>query len=153
LGTTDGDRYAISALIQRYANCIDSGDLDAMAALFTHAAVHPPQSGEVGPEVVRRGFEEVRRGFDGLVRDEHGLLGTHHMVFDSDITVNGDEASATSFVTVIHDGKPIVAGRYEDKFVRGPQGWRFHERRPHLDLLGDISSHAPQLAANLADRK
>lgn len=150
-GTADRDRYAISALIQRYANCIDSGDLDAMADLFSHATVYAPRVGDDGPDAVRRGSQEVRRGFDGLVHDEHGLLGTHHTVFDSEIQVEGDQASATSFVTVIHDGKPIIAGRYLDRFVRGPEGWRFHERRPHLDLIGDVSAHAPHLAARLAD--
>jgi ketosteroid isomerase-like protein len=151
LGAADRDRYAISALIQRYANCIDSGDLDAMAELFAYASVYAPRFGGGGPDAVRRGSEEVRRDFDGLVQDEHGLLGTHHVVFDSEIHVDGDQASATSFVTVIHDGKPILAGRYLDKFVRGPDGWRFHERRPHLDLIGDVSAHAPRLAARLAD--
>jgi ketosteroid isomerase-like protein len=149
----DRDHHAIAALIQRYAACIDSGDLDAMAALFSDATVFAPQLGPEPSEQGSHGFEQVREGFSGLVRDEHGLLGTHHMVFDSNIEVNGERATATSFVTVIHDGKPIVAGRYVDRFIRGPNGWRFHERRPHLDLIGDISGHAPALGEWLAESR
>ena len=137
------DIFAIAALIGRYANCIDCGDLDGLADLFAAGAIRTPRLEAVGPA-------EVRRAYEGVILDEHGLPGTHHHVFDIEIDVEGDRATAESFVTVIQDGNPIIAGRHRDRFVRDTRGWHFEERCPYLDIVGDLSGHVPALAAALA---
>jgi hypothetical protein len=35
----------------------------------------------------------------------------------------------------------VVAGRYFDRFERGPDGWRFADRLFLSDLIGDMSRH------------
>ena len=36
---------------------------------------------------------------------------------------------------------PILAGRYVDRYRRGPNGWQFADREFHIDLVGDLSRH------------
>jgi hypothetical protein len=55
-------------------------------------------------------------------------------------------ATARSYFTVLQqlDDLPlqaIVAGRYHDAFRRVDGIWRFHVRRMHVDLQGDLSRH------------
>lgn len=130
------DTAQITALIQGYADAIDRGDLDALADSFADAVLRSPRG-------VARGRAAVRRWYDAVLLDEHGLPGTRHHVFgvEVDIQTGRDRATATSFVTVVQGGRPIIAGRYDDAFVHGPEGWRFAERVVHLDLLGDLSGH------------
>jgi len=128
------DVAAVTALIQRYADAIDTGDLDGLANLFTAGVLRSPRG-------AAHGRDEVRALYDAVVLDEHGLPGTHHMVFDIDVTVDGDRARSTSYVAVVQGGMPIVAGRYHDSFVRDGGQWRFDERVIYLDLIGDMSNH------------
>jgi uncharacterized protein (TIGR02246 family) len=130
------DADAVAALVQRYADCIDAGDLDGLADLFASGVLRSP-AGDA------HGRDEVRRMYDSVVLDDQGRPGTRHVVFGVEVEVDGDTARASSYVTVIHRERPIIAGRYRDTFVRdGRRGsWRFAERVVHLDLLGDISGH------------
>jgi ketosteroid isomerase-like protein len=125
---------AVTALVVRYAACIDAGDLDGLADLFTAGVLRSP-AGDA------HGRDEVRRMYDSVVLDEQGLPGTHHMVFDIEVAIDGTAARGHSYVTVIHERRPIIAGRYDDRFVRDAGGWHFAERVVHLDLVGDISGH------------
>ena len=134
--TTDDDRVAITALIQRYAECVDAADFDGLAALFTDGVIHSPIGDFVGPDA-------VRATYDNIVLDEHGSPGTHHVVFDIEIEVDPtrSSASARSYLTAVQHGRPIVAGRYVDAFARDGDTWRFSSRTIHLDLIGDLSRH------------
>jgi ketosteroid isomerase-like protein len=128
------DVAAVTTLIQRYADAIDTGDLDGLADPFTSGVLRSPRG-------AAHGRDEVRAWYDGVILDEDGLPGTHHMVFDIDVTVDGDRARSTSYVAVVQGGMPIVAGRYHDSFVRDDGEWRFDERVIYLDLIGDMSNH------------
>jgi ketosteroid isomerase-like protein len=130
------DRDEIEALILRYADCVDRGDFDGLADLFTHGVIHAPIADFVGRDA-------VRATYDNIVFDEHGSPGTHHVVFDVEVDVDPSRsrASAFSYLTVVQHGRPIVAGRYVDEFVRDAGGWRFASRTIHLDLIGDLSRH------------
>lgn len=130
------DRADIAALILGYTDAIDRGDLDGLADYFTDGVLRSPR-GEA------RGRDAVRRWYDDVKLDARGLPGTLHHLFGIDIAIAParDVATATSFVTVIQHGRPILAGRYDDRFVRDDRGWRFAERVIHLDLIGDISGH------------
>jgi ketosteroid isomerase-like protein len=133
---TTTDEREVLALVQRYADCIDSGDLDGLAELFSEAVLRSPRG-------AARGSAEVRALYDAVILGEDGRPGTHHVVFDAEVLVSpdGSTATATSFVTVVQGGMPIVAGRYHDRFAKADGAWRFDERVVHLDLIGDLRSH------------
>ena len=63
------------------------------------------------------------------------------------LDVDGSSATGRSSFTVLQGvvpGEPlqvVVAGRYFDRFERGPDGWRFADRLFVLDLGGDQSQH------------
>jgi hypothetical protein len=44
--------------------------------------------------------------------------------------------------------QPIVSGRYHDSFERRDGRWRFAERRVRTDLVGDVSRHLRDSAAD-----
>jgi 3-phenylpropionate/cinnamic acid dioxygenase small subunit len=137
------DVTAITALIHDYAERLDAGDLDGVAALFEHASWGSPGRGEP-----LRGAAQVRRGYDGVILHEDGTPSTKHVI--SNVTVDveddGDTAAARSYFTVLQARpelplQPIIAGRYHDRFERVDGAWRFTERLIITDLIGDLSRH------------
>lgn len=132
---------AIRALVHRYAELIDAGDLDGVAALFAHATWR--SSGR--PDVLR-GAAEARRAYDGVILYENGTPCTKHVVTNVVVDVAGDRANARSYFTVLQ-ARPdlplqaIICGRYEDAFERVGGVWRFTDRLIVPELLGDLSRH------------
>ena len=136
------DLEAIRALVHRYAELIDLGELDALAALFTHATWSSPGRG-----TPLRGAEQVRRAYDGVVLYD-GTPSTKHVISNVTIEVADDRstASARSYFTVLQARpdlalQPIIAGRYHDRFERVDDAWRFADRQIIPDLIGDLSRH------------
>jgi 3-phenylpropionate/cinnamic acid dioxygenase small subunit len=137
------DLQAVGALVYRYAELIDAGDLDGLAALFEHA------TWGAGTRAERlHGTEQVRRGYGGVILYEDGTPRTKHVI--TNLVIDLDEmathAAARSYFTVFQatDGlalQPIIAGRYEDRFDKVDGEWRFSERIIHPDLHGDLSKH------------
>ncbi|MCB2072930.1 MAG: nuclear transport factor 2 family protein [Novosphingobium sp.] len=133
----------IANLVYRYAECIDSGDLEGAAALFSHARIETGL-GEVGPAEL---LEMWRKGimlYDGVPR-------TKHVITNPIIEVDEDAGTATcrSVYTVIQQAgdaplQPVICGRYHDRFVRGEDGnWRYAYRDYSLiDLIGDMTRHS-----------
>jgi 3-phenylpropionate/cinnamic acid dioxygenase small subunit len=137
------DVAAITALIHEYAERLDAGDLDGVAALFEHATWGSPGRGEP-----LRGAAQVRRGYDGVILHEDGTPSTKHVI--SNVTVDvqdgAETASARSYFTVLQARpdlplQPIIAGRYHDRFDRVDGRWRFTERMIIPDLIGNLSRH------------
>ena len=137
------DVMAISALVYRYAELIDAGDLDGVAGLFEHA------TWGAGTRTERlHGTEEVRRGYAGVILYEEGTPHTLHVITNLvvDVEQGSTRASARSYFTVLQatDGLPlqtIIAGRDEDQFEKAGGTWRFSERIIHPDLHGNLSKH------------
>jgi 3-phenylpropionate/cinnamic acid dioxygenase small subunit len=135
-------RAAIEALVYRYAELLDGGDLDGVAALFAHADWRPGTR-----DFVARGTDEVRRMYDGVIVYDDGTPRTKHVI--TNLVIEHEEgstrATARSYFTVLqaYDGalQPIIAGRYHDRFERVDGEWRFAERIIHPDLQGDLSRH------------
>ena len=132
----------IEALVYRYAELLDAGDLDGVAALFEHA------DWGSGTRTERmHGTDEVRRMYNGVILYEDGTPRTKHVI--TNLVIEHDdgaiEASARSYFTVLQskDGtlQPIIAGRYHDRFELVDGEWRFRERIIHPDLHGDLSQH------------
>jgi 3-phenylpropionate/cinnamic acid dioxygenase small subunit len=136
------DVEAIRSLVHEYAELIDAGELDALAALFTHGTWSSP-----GRRTPLRGAEQVRRAYDGVILYD-GVPSTKHVISNVTIEVSGDGKSATarSYFTVLQARpdfplQPIIAGRYHDRFERVDGTWRFADREIIPDLIGDLSRH------------
>jgi 3-phenylpropionate/cinnamic acid dioxygenase small subunit len=135
-------RDEIAALLYRYADLLDQGDLDGVAALFEDA------SWGSGTRTERmRGTQQVRRMYDGVILYEDGTPRTKHVI--TNVVIEHEDgathATARSYFTVLqaHDGvlQPVIAGRYHDRFDNVGGEWRFAERIIHPDLQGDLSHH------------
>jgi 3-phenylpropionate/cinnamic acid dioxygenase small subunit len=141
------DVEAIRALIHRYAELIDLGDLDAVAALFTHGTWSSPGRG-----APLRGAEQVRHAYDGVILYD-GIPSTKHVISNVTIDIADDgTATARSYFTVLQGRpdfplQPVIAGRYHDKFERAGDAWRFADRQIIPDLIGDLSHHLRDTAA------
>jgi 3-phenylpropionate/cinnamic acid dioxygenase small subunit len=136
------DVESIRALIHRYAELIDLGNLDAVAALFTHGTWSSPGRG-----TPLRGVEQVRRAYDGVILYD-GIPSTKHVISNVTIEVADDRASASarSYFMVLQGRpdfplQPVIAGRYHDRFDRVDDAWRFADRQITPDLIGDLSHH------------
>ncbi|HXY94394.1 MAG TPA: nuclear transport factor 2 family protein [Acidimicrobiia bacterium] len=138
-----GDVEEITALVYRYAELLDGGDIDGVVELFADAAWRSGATGEV-----RRGHAQIRDVYDHVVLYD-GIPRTRHLMTNVTVDVDdgADEATGRCEFTVIQgvdDGAPIatiLGGRYLDRYRRGPDGWRFAEREFIADLLGDQSRH------------
>lgn len=135
---------SIENLIYRYAELIDAGNLDALAALFEHASVGAAGDAQpaVGSAAVRQMYEHSTRLYPC------GTPRTRHMTTNVQIEVNeqDDYAHSRSCFNVLQqtDELPlqmIISGRYEDEFEKVDGEWRFCKRRMHIDLMGDLSHH------------
>jgi hypothetical protein len=135
------DVEGISALIMTYAERIDAGDLDGVAALFAHATWRVPARTEPFS-----GTAAVRRVYDAVILYD-GSPCTRHVVTNLVVELGGaDRAVARSYFTVFQaladfPLQPIIAGRYHDAFERVAGAWRFADRLILSDLIGDLSRH------------
>ena len=126
-----------------YAERLDAGDLDGVAALFEHAVV---RAARTGTELVGR--DAVRGMYDPVIRYDDGTPHTQHVLANIEVRVDEDAGTATSrcvftvWQATPTDGlRPVLTGRYDDSFARVGTDWRFTERVIHADLLGDLSAH------------
>jgi len=134
-------RTAIADLVHTYAERLDAGDLDGVAALFADATYG--RAG--GPQ--RRGTAAVRAALN-VVRLHEGTPRTKHVTTNLVIEVDeaGGTATARSYFTVLQATprlplQPILAGRYHDRFTHAHGAWCFTERVIHLDLTGELGEH------------
>ncbi len=139
---------AIKNLIYRYADLIDSGDLDAVAAMFSHGRVLAAGADGQDSEVV--GAEAVNAMYRSFTRiyEDNGTPHTRHVTTNVMVEVddNGQLASARSSAVVFQalddfPLQPVIAVRYHDRFEKADGQWRFVERRILSDLFGDLSRH------------
>lgn len=135
-------RQEIEALVYAYAELLDAGDLDGVAALFEHATWGAGTRSER-----MRGADQVRRMYDGVILYDDGTPHTKHVI--TNVVIEHEEgspqASARSYFTVLQADagtlQPVIAGRYHDRFECVDGAWRFTERIIHPDLQGDLSKH------------
>lgn len=139
----DDDRAAIAALIYGYAERIDAGDLDGVAALFDGAVYRSERGGRY------EGAAAVATVLKRLVKlHDDGTPRTKHVTTNLVVEVDGGAgtALARSYFTVLQQTatvplQTIVAGRYHDRFVRAGGAWRFADRLIFMDLVGNLSDH------------
>ena len=139
----DDERDAIAALVYAYAERLDAGDLDGVAALFASAAVRGERSG-----TVRRGSAAVAEFYRRTVVLYDGSPCTRHVITNLvvDLDRDGGGAAGRCAFTVLQ-ARPalplqaILAGRYHDRFAHTAGTWAFRERRILTDLVGDLRWH------------
>jgi 3-phenylpropionate/cinnamic acid dioxygenase small subunit len=139
------DYAAIHNLLYRYCDHLDRGDLDAMAALFSHADFFVPER----PEPIHCNAAEIAALYRSYVRiyPDTRTPKTRHVTTNVIIEVEGTgRVRAQSYVIVFQATadvllRPIIGGRNYDRFGKVDNVWRFIERRIESDLFGDLSAH------------
>jgi len=134
----------IRNLLGRYTECMDLGDFDGLASLFTEAAMTDFEGREIG-----RGFEAIKANYVNGTQLYDGRPGTKHVTTNVQIEVDEEAgtASAKSAYVVFQATpnlplQPIITGRYHDDFARAADGtWHFTVRRFAVDTVGDLSQH------------
>jgi ketosteroid isomerase-like protein len=139
-----GDVEAITTLVYRYAELLDSGDIEGVVELFADADWRSDSTGEV-----RRGHDQIKAVYDRVILYDDGTPKTRHLMTNLiiDVADGADVATGRSCYTVLQGidaGAPIqtiLAGRYHDQYRRTSDGWQFAERVFIVDLVGDQSRH------------
>jgi ketosteroid isomerase-like protein len=134
-------KAAIAELITRYAALNDTGDWDAVAALYTEdGRMNRPTA----PDQFLSGRSAILAAFRARPR-----RASRHIVANILVTLEGEArahassqillftgtAAATGGLPVAADGPPLI-GTYEDTLVRTAEGWRFAVRCGRLDFQG-----------------
>ena len=139
------DSRHIENLIYRYAEHIDAGELDKVAALFQHGSIVSKKH-----KSRQSGYDEVLAMYQGSCRiyPDCGTPKTKHVTTNVQIETDsqGTSARASSYYTVFQATdslplQPIISGRYHDTFKKRDGAWHFHEREMLIDLVGDCSAH------------
>ena len=135
----------ITDMMFRYAELFDTGRFDEFAALFEHGRWH---KADPGAAAARAWIDEHVHLYDGQTR-------TKHVTTNLAIEVDEEAGTAVSraYFTALQTApgltlQPIVSGRYHDRFERADGKWRFVERRVRTDLVGNVSRHLRQSAAD-----
>jgi 3-phenylpropionate/cinnamic acid dioxygenase small subunit len=137
----------IENLLYIYAERIDAGDLDGVAALFEHGRIYGVEDGP--PETVFTGIKGVRQMYAMATRlYEDGTPKTKHLTSNVRIDVDEDTGTAGStanyLVTQATADLPlqvIITGHYRDTFHRVDGAWWFDTRIMFVDQVGDTSHH------------
>lgn len=132
------DQLAVTRLLYRYAELIDSGDFDGVGALLGRGTF----MGMAGASAIAGLFAKTTRRFP----DHGNTPRTRHLVLNPIVDVDGDTATARSTFVVVQRTEtvplqPIVVGRYADAFARDDAGWYFTERVVDVEMVGDVSDH------------
>jgi 3-phenylpropionate/cinnamic acid dioxygenase small subunit len=136
--------HAITALLYRYAECIDAADFDGIGALFADGKI--TNEGYRGAIVGHDAVRDLYKGTNRVHAD--GTLRTRHLAVNVFVDIDEDASTATArsaFVvfqaTDALPLQPIVAGRYHDAFARNGDGWHFTHRHILLEQVGNVHEH------------
>lgn len=136
------DRFAIIAVLDRYAECLDTRDWSGLSDVFTDTVEMDFVVWQADTlDDVRT---NIRSFLDGCGVSQH-LLGNYRIELD------GDSASSRCYCRVMHFGKGDEQHKtfesyieYADELVRTPTGWRSRKRvaSPKMNI-GDPSILGP----------
>jgi uncharacterized protein (TIGR02246 family) len=134
------DEREIRDLLIRYAACLDRRDFPGYSALFTEDGHWYGRAGDVRG---RAAIEQMLLDSFGPTPEGFVNTGNFHLMTNFLIEVDGDTARADSRITYFARGDndrpaPMLAGRYEDEFVRVDGHWLFASRQ----VIGEIPTIA-----------
>jgi ketosteroid isomerase-like protein len=133
------DVEQIRAVLTLYAKSLDRRDFPALKRVFTADA-----TGNYFAAGTYKGVDAIS-AFIERVLTQCGR--TQHLLGSIDIQVNGNEATASTYLQAIHVGKKpgfegkimTVWGEYRDKLLRTADGWRISYRELEtIHAEGDI---------------
>jgi uncharacterized protein (TIGR02246 family) len=121
------DRFGINDLFVRYTCALDAGDADTVIDCFT------PDGTLVSPAVGEHtGRTAITAFAQRFARFQAGGSQLRHIISNLMMTVDGDRARATCYLTVFltRDGKSrlLAPGRYECELCKTDGQWRFQRR-------------------------
>jgi len=123
------DTEAIRALRDAYHGCINDRRFDEIADLFTDDAYV-----KLGYLAEYRGRAAIDAGFRGMgLRDRFYI---QQYIHSHRITVEGDQGTGASYLDARYGRFGVsyfVAGRYDDRYQRTAEGWRFQEMTIEFD--------------------
>lgn len=132
----------ITRLMFAYCSTIDTGNLDATAALFAKGTWY------LNPESPLSGTDDVAAFLNDSVILYEGVPATRHVVSNIRIELAADRRSAhvDSYVIVFQClpgsvPKIMFQGAFDDTFAHDGSAWHFDVRRIHTDGTGDMSGH------------
>jgi 3-phenylpropionate/cinnamic acid dioxygenase small subunit len=146
----------IANLLNRYAECMDSGDFAGAAALFDDARLRVSGgSDDTDGTIDAATLLAIWKSTVMLYPD--GTPRTKHVITNPIIEVDdaAGTASCRSYYMVVQqtDDFPlqtIVTGRYHDRFQRVDGRWRYSFRDYSLlDMVGDVSHHLSRPIAQI----
>ncbi len=121
------DERDIVAVALRYCRALDTKDWPLLRTVFFDDA-----TAQLGQPTTLTGIDAILGRISGALG---GLDDSQHLVGNHEVVVDGDTATHRCYLQAQHiraaaDGSPnyIVAGRYEDRFERGEDGWRIRHR-------------------------
>ena len=130
------DRQALAELAAAYARGCDRRRPEEVAALYTADGGFAIVDAGVEPMEIS-GSERMVAGFSRLSRYEH----TFHLLGQQTVELDGDRATGETYclahhVEVADDGSRsvmIMHIRYQDRYARTPDGWKFEHRTLMVD--------------------
>jgi ketosteroid isomerase-like protein len=132
------EKDSIHETIANYCFHFDGGEFEKWVDLFTEDGTF-----DAGGRGVHKG-KEALRSFLKNIPLTGGLPMVKHCVMNEITKVNGNEATAKSYIVLVRskgEGALVngLAGRYEDQLVKQGDRWLFKTRKVHFDLMGDMS--------------
>ena len=124
MSTSIADQLEIQQLLARYSHAADLHPPEAMRDIFT-------EDGRFHIEAMGIDAHGIDRIIEFFTEMRAGMEGTYHVNSNLVIDVDGDSATAVSYLTTLRSGeKPEIAGiaRYQDQLVKTPEGWRIRAR-------------------------
>jgi 3-phenylpropionate/cinnamic acid dioxygenase small subunit len=134
---------AIRNLLGLYCELMDAGDFDGLARLFANARM----TDEHG-NVFATGSDEIAAMWHRQTILYDGSPRTRHVTANPIIVLEPDGTSATVRSSyVVFQGtddvplRPIISGRYVDRFVHARDTWAWEQRSYAVDHVADLSGH------------
>ena len=120
------DRIDVTDVLYKYSSCIDSFDNEGVRSVLADDI--EAQYGNLEPVSGGDALAAWIGGATATITWQHHLLSVYH------VDVDGDHASALSYLTSyqVFDPEPNVAktlvARYHDELRRTPDGWKLSKR-------------------------
>lgn len=121
------DERDIVALAARYCRALDTKDWALLSEVFL-----PDATAQLGVPSLLEGIEAIRERIRTALEY---LDDSQHLVGNHEVTVDGDVGTHRCYLQAQHirevpEGSPnyMIAGRYEDRVQRTPDGWRIAHR-------------------------
>lgn len=134
------DERELRHLAYRYARMIDRRDWDQIPLVFT------PDASLSGPGYAMQGHDELRGGLGQIAMYDSTMHSVHNQIAE----IEGDAGTGEVYCVANHlyekEGvafKLDMGVRYEDRYVRGAEGWRIAQRVLNLIWQQDLPLEWP----------